>query len=179
MDKAINNCLVARIEGQLLELRNMELRLKRKGYIENKNDGKHYTLTKEGIKATQLSIIHDEWLDKIDQEKFVNATLRAANASTLLSTNQRSFNKSVKCLTILTIVVLAVQTLIFLGQLYFMNEQLEEQQKSKTQKIEVNKMPQSIHIQLDSVLTDALSNNDTVFVKNVPTVGKEKPTPKK
>jgi len=74
---------------------------------------------------------------------------------------------------------LAVQTFIFLGQLYFMNEQLEEQKISKTQKIEVNKISQSIHIQLDSVLTDALSNNDTVFVKNVSNVGKKKPTPKK
>lgn len=38
---------------------------------------------------------------------------------------------------------------------------------------------QETHIQLDSVLTDALSNNDTVFVKNVSNVGKKKPTPKK
>lgn len=60
-----------------------------------------------------------------------------------------------------------------------MNEQLEEQKISKTQKIEVKKISQSIHIQLDSVLTDALSNNDTVFVKNVSNVGKKKPTPKK
>ena len=154
-------------------------RLKRKGYIENKNGDDYFTLTENGIIAIELSVIHDEILDKIDLEKSVNATLRSADASTLLSINQRSFNKSVKCITILTIIILAVQTFIFLGQLYFMNEQLEEQKISKTQKIEVNKISQSIHIQLDSVLTDALSNNDTVFVKNVSNVGKKKPTPKK
>ena len=142
-------------------------RLKRKGYIENKNGDDYFTLTEKGITATELSEIHDEMLDKIDFEKSVNATLRSADASTLLSINQRSFNKSAKCLTYIATALVIAQVGIFIYQAGKMDEANEIAKQANCIATKAMSQIQETHIQLDSVLTDALSNNDTVFVKNL------------
>ena len=114
---------------------------------------------------SQLLLQENTYEENVD--KHMRASILASKATTILSKNQIKFNGNIKCLTIIATIFVAFQTVFFVSQWYEMTQQTDLLKEQADSTYKWHKEKQSIHIQLDSVLTDALSNNDTVFVKSL------------